>query len=256
MKRVLIRVPTGERRLARMAMPPNTQDAAIDTIMIRDRWSGEVIYGGAHAATLNAVEAAVCARVNLASAKLASANLDGANLARANLASANLAGANLANANLARANLAGAYLAGANLAGAYLADANLAGANLAGAYLAGANLAGANLDGANLARANLAGANLADANLADANLAGAKFQTRTRALVTLRRVMQVTSIGSRTATLTIYSSDQGLLVQTGCFGPAPVAEFEAAVSGTHGDNYHGRAYRAALDMARIAMDGA
>ena len=177
-------------------------------------------------------------RTTLEQATKARANLAGANLARANLAGANLAGANLAGANLARANLAGANLARANLAGANLAGANLARADLAGANLARANLAGANLDRANLARADLAGANLAGANLAGANLAGN------------RPIFQIGPIGSRSAYLAAYLTDQGVILKTGCF-TGSVKEFETKLQAEHGDNEHAQEYRAALALIDV-----
>jgi hypothetical protein len=153
-----------------------------ETINIKNRWNGEVIFSTAISVTPGmtpaiklgmAVKIALHECANLADANLADANLVGANLARANLAGANLPDANLAGANLPDANLAGADLADANLVGANLVGANLVGADLMDANLADANLVGANLVGANLADANLARANLARANLARANLAGA-----------------------------------------------------------------------------------
>ena len=140
-----------------------------------------------------------------------------------------------------------AVKAGANLAGANLAGANLADASLAGAYLADASLAGAYL-----ARANLAGANLAGANLADASLAGAKIITKAGVeakLVGRRPLLVIGPIGSRADQLRIYATDQGTLVQTGCFGPAPLGEFAGAVEAEHGDGEHGRTYRAAVALA-------
>jgi len=184
---------------------------------------------------------AYLADANLAGAYLADANLAGANLADANLADANLAGANLAGANLARANLADAYLAGA-----YLADANLARANLARAYLADANLAGANLARAYLVDANLAGANLADANLAGANLADATG---------IKGVLSVGPIGSRRDYLHALDTDAGLVIRAGCFSGS-LAEFEAAVTATHGDNEHGQHYRLAIALINAKLGGA
>ena len=124
---------------------------------------------------------------------------------------------------------------------------------------AGANLARANLAGANLAGANLARANLADANLARANLARAKLRLKDGTEVALtgpRPIMQIGPLGSRAAPLSIYRTEAGLIAQTGCFGPAPLAEFETAVSATHGDNQHAQAYRAAVALARVAMEAA
>ncbi|MFP5204059.1 MAG: pentapeptide repeat-containing protein [Acidobacteriota bacterium] len=121
---------------------PDAVTKATETVEIKNRWTGEVIFTAEVAASLETSALKLGAAVKIAIK----------------------AGANLAGANLAGANLADADLADADLAGANLADANLAGANLARAYLAGANLA----------RADLAGADLADANLAGANLARAK----------------------------------------------------------------------------------
>jgi hypothetical protein len=97
------------------------------TIEIRNRWSGDIIF--THTAPANSIA------VTLRAAVVGGANLYGANLTRANLDGANLDGANLTRANLDGANLT---------------RANLDGANLYGANLYGANLDGANLDGANL----------------------------------------------------------------------------------------------------------
>ena len=159
--------------------------------------------------------------------------------ARANLADAYLAGANLADADLAGADLAGAYLAGADLAGA-----DLARANLAGAYLADANLAGANLAGADGQKLTLIGY-LADAYLARANLAGADGQKLT--LIGDRPVLVLGPLGSRCSYITAFLTDAGPYIRTGCFWNTLDA-FKAAVTATHGDNNHGREYRAAIAL--------
>ena len=126
----------------------------------------------------------------------------------------------------------------ANLARAYLADANLE-----GAYLEGANLARANLDGANLADAYLAGANLAGAYLDGANLADANLEGE-------RPIFQIGPIGSRSAYLVAYASDQGVVLKTGCF-TGSVAEFEDNLQAKHGNNQHAQEYRAALALIDI-----
>ena len=162
------------------------------------------------------------------------ANLTGANLAGAYLAGANLAGAYLAGANLADAYFAGAYLARANLTGAYLARANLT-----GAYLARANFTDANLTGVYLVGANLAGAYLADANLADAK--------------GIADVFAVSRIGSRNGQTTFARLDDGsVYVWCGCFR-GTLDEFAARVQETHGDNEHGRAYRMAIELAKLRL---
>jgi hypothetical protein len=118
-------------------------------------------------------------------------------------------------ADLARANLAGADLAGANIARANLTDADLAGADLAGAYLAGANLTRAN---------------------------GQKHT-----LIGNRPVLVIGPLGSRCAYLTTFMTDAGVYVRAGCFWNTLDA-FKAAVAETHGDNNHGREYRAAIAL--------
>ena len=182
------------------------------------------------------VEAAVDAGADLAGADLAGADLAGADLAGADLAGADLADADLARANLARANLEDAYLA----------DANLARADLEDAYLADANLARANLAGAGLAGANLAGAYLAGANLAGADLAGAKG---------IRDVLSIGPIGSRRDYLQALRTDDGIVIHTGCFR-GQLADFEAAVQSTHGDNEHGQHYRLAIALINAKLGGA
>ena len=105
-----------------------------------------------------------------------------------------------------------------------------------GAYLDGANLDGAYLDGAYLGGASLGGANLRGANLGgDTKLTGP------------RPIVMMGPIGSRNDTLTVFRTDAGLRVQTGCFFGTD-AEFLAGVAETHGDSRHGSDYRAALAL--------
>jgi uncharacterized protein YjbI with pentapeptide repeats len=164
------------------------------------------------------------------------ANLEGANLMGANLVGANLMGANLVGANLEGANLMGANLVGANLEGANLRGANLRRANLGGAYLEGAYLEGACLEGAYLEGANLRGAYLED----QLKLTGE------------RPVLIIGPLGSRCAYLSIYRTDGGLRVKSGCFFGSDT-DFEKAVTETHGANKHATDYAAALAFARIAF---
>ena len=90
----------------------------MQTIKIKDRWTGAVLFETKAQSMREAIEKAVKASANLSSADLSSANLSSAYLSRADLSSANLSGANLSGANLFRANLFGANLSGANLSGA------------------------------------------------------------------------------------------------------------------------------------------
>jgi len=163
----------------------------------------------------------------------------------------------------AQANLSGAYLRGAYLGGAYLSGADLRGANLRDADLRGANLRDADLRGANLRDAYLGGANLSDAYLGGANLSGAylrgaylqnakiRLSDGTEVnLAAVRAVLSVGPIGSEGGTLLIYRAEHGaLFAQRGCYGPAPIAGFEARVAEVHGDSLHGIEYRAAIALA-------
>jgi hypothetical protein len=121
-------------------------------------------------------------------------------------------------------------LRGADLRGADLRDANLSYADLRGAGLYGANLYGAGLSGADLRGADLRGA----------GLRGAKRHTHT-----IETFTTIGNVGSRNDTLLALKTDGGVFIETGCFKGARTA-FAAAVDNTHGDNQHGKAYRAAL----------
>ena len=103
-----------------------------------------------------------------------------------------------------------------------------------------ANLRGANLRGADLGDADLRGANLRDAYLRDANLGGKK-------LIGVRPIFIIGPLGSDARYLTAYLTDGGVMVRTGCFF-GTLEEFSAAVTEKHGDNTHGREYRAVIAM--------
>jgi len=191
---------------------------------------------------------------NLSGANLSGANLGGANLSGANLGGANLSGANLGGANLGGANLRGAYLGGANLSDAYLGDANLgdanlSDANLSDAYLGGADLGGANLGGANLGDANLGGANLSGANLGGANLSDANLGGANTDLVGDRPYFSIGPIGSRQDNLTLWITEKGPLLKTGCFGPDTFEAFRGNLERDHSaESTHRKEYEAALLM--------
>jgi len=157
---------------------------------------------------------------------------------KANLYGADLGGANLYGADLGGANLYGANLYGANLRGADLGGANLYGANLYGAKLRGANLGGADLRGANLYGANLYGANLYGANL------GGKGK-----LIGDRPYFSIGPIGSRNDTLTLWLTDTGPRLKTGCFNLGTFEEFRSNLERDHAPgSVHRREYEAALLM--------
>ena len=65
----------------------------MESIEIKNRWNGKVLYSGEHADIKEAVEAAVKAGANLRDANLCVANLCVADLCDANLRDANLCGA-------------------------------------------------------------------------------------------------------------------------------------------------------------------
>ena len=122
-----------------------------------------------------------------------------------------------------------------------LREANLSWANLREANLREANLREADLSWADLSGANLSGANLYGADLSGANLRGASG------------IIHISPIGSRgDATYFVQHADC-IMVKTGCFWGS-MDEFLAAVEKTHGENKHGRAYRAACELARIALE--
>ena len=93
-----------------------------------------------------------------------------------------------------------------------------------------------------------ADAYLARANLAGANLAGA--DGKKLALVGKRPVTTYGPFGSRCATLTAFNTDAGVYVRAGCFWNTLEA-FKAAVQVEHGDNVHGREYRALIALIEL-----
>ena len=121
------------------------------------------------------------------------------------------------------------------------AKTNLRSANLRSADLRSANLYAANLESANLYAADLESANLESANLESANLyEGCK-------LVGERPVFQIGPIGSRCAYLTVFLTNKGIHLRTGCFF-GPIEKFREALESTHDGNVHGKEYAAALDL--------
>jgi hypothetical protein len=144
-----------------------------------------------------------------------------------------------------RADLRGANLFCADLGGANLSAANLGGANLSAANLYGANLGGANLSAANLRGADLYGANLSAANLRYAYLVGANLRSA-------RGIVAIGPVGSRGDLLYVVRHEHGLMYKTGCFW-GDEETFLAAIEETHGDNQHARAYRAAVELAKVVL---
>jgi hypothetical protein len=48
----------------------------------------------------------------------------------------------------------------------------------------------------------------------------------------------------------VFVTSAGVIIRAGCFTGSP-AEFSESVAKTHGDNEHGRAYRAAIDFIAV-----
>ena len=129
--------------------------------------------------------------------------------------------------------------------GAEVVGANLYGANLYGADLRGADLYGANLYGVDLCGADLCGVDLCGADLCGVDLCGAIIA---EGFVCDGDFHRITNIGSQDGTLELYScGDAGWYIKRGCFGGS-TQEFLDAVDKTHGDNEHGRKYRAIIQL--------
>ena len=122
----------------------------------------------------------------------------------------------------------------ADLSGAVLRSAVLRSADLSGAVLRSAVLSGADLSGAVLRSAVLRSADGSDLVLADQNA-----------------LLQIGPIGSRRDILIAWKEKGGAVyLQTGCFFGS-IADFEAAITKTHGDNLHAVEYRAAIACIRM-----
>ena len=125
--------------------------------------------------------------------------------------------------------------------GADLGSADLGSAYLCGAYLGGAYLGGADLGSAELGSAELGGADLGGVKLKDAEIIGRDA------------VVQIGPIGSRRDTFTVFRTDKGLRLQTGCFyGDAD--DFLARLMEAHGTNQHATNYRNALELAASMLE--
>ena len=148
-----------------------------------------------------------------------------------------------------KADLSRANLRYADLSRADLSRADLSGANLSDANLSGANLSGANLRDANLRGAYLRGANLVDANLGGADLGGADLGGAYTVLVCDRPYFSIGPIGSRLDSLTLWITEKGPLLKTGCFGPDTFEAFRGNLERDHpAESTHRKEYEAALLM--------
>ena len=148
--------------------------------------------------------------------------------------------------------LRGAYLRGEYLSGADLLGADLSGADLRGAYLSGADLRGADLLGADLRGADLRGADprgvyLSGADLRGAICSGGKIRVA-------RGIVQIGPIGSRSDILLAFMCEDGVWIETGCFG-GMLSEFENKVITTHSAGQHAREYLGAIALLRCMAGG-
>ena len=141
----------------------------------------------------------------------------------------------------------GAYLRGADLRGAYLSGADLRGAYLSGADLRGADLLGADLRGADLRGADPRGVYLSGADLRGAICSGGKIRVA-------RGIVQIGPIGSRSDILLAFMCEDGVWIETGCFG-GMLSEFENKVITTHSAGQHAREYLGAIALLRCMAGG-
>ena len=100
----------------------------------------------------------------------------------------------------------------------------------------------ANLGGANLGGANLGGANLRGADLRDADLGGANTN-----LIGDRPYFSIGPVGSRSDNLTLWITEKGPLLKTGCFGPDTFEAFRSNLEREHPvGSTHRKEYEAAI----------
>ena len=65
--------------------------------------------------------------------------------------------------------------------------------------------------------------------------------------------MTISHIGSRFGTTTFFVLKNGKIgVQCGCFY-GDIDEFAAKVEQTHGNNQHGKAYKLAIELAKLRL---
>ena len=69
-----------------------------------------------------------------------------------------------------------------------------------------------------------------------------------------KHILWISMIGSRDDTVTFMrAKDEKIIVAVGCFS-GTIDEFEKQVDVTHGDNEHGKAYRIAIELAKLRID--
>ena len=102
---------------------------------------------------------------------------------------------------------------------------------------------------ADLRGANLGGAYLGGAYLRDAYLGGAYLGDANTVLVCDRPYFSIGPIGSRQDNLTLWITEKGPLLKTGCFGPDTFEAFRGNLERDHpAESTHRKEYEAALLM--------
>ena len=102
---------------------------------------------------------------------------------------------------------------------------------------------------ADLGDADLGDANMGGADLGDANLGGADLRGANTVLVCDRPYFSIGPIGSRLDSLTLWITEKGPLLKTGCFGPDTFEAFRGNLERDHpAESTHRKEYEAALLM--------
>ena len=127
------------------------------------------------------------------------------------------------------------------------AKVNLSYCDLSYCDLSNSDLSYCDLSYSNLRYCNLSNSDLSDCDLSCSNLS---HYDQKLTLIGDRPVFSLGTIGSRNDYLWAYLTDQGVYVRAGCFF-GTLDEFADVVEKTHGDNIHGREYRAAIELIKV-----
>lgn len=176
-------------------------------------------------------------------ARRCKAELNFAYLRCVNLSGADLAYSDFTGSDFTRTNLDRASLVSTTFNCADLRDVSFCGSDLRGANFCDADLRNANFKFADIGGADFRGAVVAENNGARMTLVGP------------RPILQIGPIGSRDDQMIVFLTDQGALIQTGCF-LGFLSDFEQAVIQTHGKTASGKEdryckeYLSAIELAK------
>ena len=114
------------------------------------------------------------------------------------------------------------------------------------------NLSYCDLSNSDLSYSSLRYCDLRNCDLRDCDLSCSNLShyDQKLTLIGARPVFSLGTIGSRNDYLWAYLTDQGVYVCAGCFF-GTLDEFADVVEKTHGDNIHGREYRAAIELIKV-----